>query len=117
MTWFGGLVLGLGLLLVATLGGRKAFHLLRLRRERSARNRSYAERLDLKAETGLEDEIDRMVRDLLREHGMDSVVKAAKRALANLDEHDARSRAVWQRVLQAAQDTARRQESDHEAAK
>jgi len=116
MTWYGGFVLGLGLLLVAVLGGRKILQMLRRRSGRSAGDSSYAERLELKAENGSDDEIDRLARDLVREHGVGAVIKAARRALAGLDEGDARGRAVWQRVLQATEDGERRQESENEAA-
>ena len=117
MTWIGGLVLGLGVLLVAALGGRKILHIARQRGARAARKPSYAERLDLDAETGVGDEIDRLALDLIREHGAGAVVKAARRVLADLDEDDARNQAVWQRVLQSAQESERRPERENEAAK
>ena len=117
MTWFGGLVLGLGVLLVAALGGRKILHMVRRRGGRTAKELSYAERLDLDAETGVGDEIDRLAQALIREHGAGAVIKAARRALADLDEGDARNQAVWQRVLQSAQESDRRQACENEAAK
>ena len=117
MTWIGGLVLGLGVLLVAALGGRKILHIARQRGARAAREPSYAERLDLDAETGVGDEIDRLALDLIREHGAGAVVKAARRVLADLDEDDARNQAVWQRVLLSAQESERRPERENEAAK
>lgn len=117
MTWFGGLVLGLGVLLVAALGGRKIRHIVRQRDARSARETSYAERLDPNAENGVDDEIDQLAQALIREHGAGAVIKAARRALADLDEGDARNQAVWQRVLQTAQESERQQECENEAAK
>lgn len=117
MTWLGGLVLGFGLLLLVALGGRMILHLVRQRRNRSIQATSYTERLELTTKNGKDDEIDQMAQALIREHGADAVIKAARRALAGLDEGDSRSQAVWRRVLQTAEASERKPEGENATAK
>ena len=117
MTWLGGLVLGFGLLLLVALVGRMILHKVRQRRVRSIQASSYAERLEPAANSGIDDEIDKMARDLIREHGADAVIKAARRALAGLDEGESKSQAVWQHVLQMAEGSARMSEGENAVAK
>ena len=109
MNWLGGIALGLGVVLVAALAGSRMLQVIRRRRGFSAKEASYAERLDLDAENGGQDEINRMAGVLIREHGAGAVVEAARRAISKLDEGDLKGQAVWQRVLDSAKESQRRQ--------
>ena len=109
MTWLGGIVLGLGVILVAGLVWFKIRGILKRRGGFPAKTESYAGRLDPDAENGANDEINRMAEDLIREHGPDAVIEAARRAISHLDDDDRRSQAVWQRVLESAKQSQRRE--------
>ena len=107
MTWLGGIVLGLGVILLAGLAWFKIRQILRGRGGFSDKTGSYAGRLDLDAENGADDEVNRMAEDLIREHGPGAVIEAARRAISKLDDDDQRSQSVWQQVLESAKESQR----------
>jgi hypothetical protein len=112
MTWLGGFVLGLGVLVVAALAGHRVRRMMR----RRAAEASDAKRLDAEAARALADEIGPTADALIREHGAGAVIQAAKRVLPTLDERDRKGLAVWQRVLQSAEESLRKEEQQKEAA-
>lgn len=112
MTWLGGFVLGLGVLVVAALAGYRVRQVMR----RRAAEASYAERLDAEAARALADEIGQTADALIREHGAGAVIQAAERVLPTLDERDRKGQAVWQQVLQSAEESLRKEEQQKEAA-
>lgn len=116
MTWLGGLVLGLGLLLVAALAGSRIMRIVRQRAVSRAAGASYAGRLDVGAETGDQDDIARTADALIREHGAAAVIEAARRTLSSLDDGDLKSRAVWRQVLASAEESRRKDRPQDEAA-
>ena len=101
MTWLGGIVLGLGVILIACLAAHKFRHAVS-RRDGAVTKASYAGRLEPNSENGTHDEVNRMADELIREHGAGAVIKAAHRAIAKLDDEDHKGQAVWQRVLESA---------------
>ena len=109
MNWLGGIVLGLGVFLVAALAASQILRIVRRRGGFPATKASYAGRLDLDAENGVHDEINQMADALIREHGPGAVIEAARRALSKLDDGDLKSQAVWQRVLESAEESQRRE--------
>ncbi len=109
MNWLGGIVLGLGVFLVAALAASKILQIVRRRGGFPAKKASYASRLDPDAENGVHDEIDQMADALISEHGPGAVIEAARRALSKLDDGDLKGQAVWQRVLESAEESQRRE--------
>jgi putative NADH-flavin reductase len=116
MTWLGGFVLGLGVLLVAALAGSRIMRVVRRRAGSRTAGACYAERLDAEAETGDQDDIHRTADALIREHGAAAVIEAARRTLSNLDDRDLKSRAVWRQVLASAEERRRKDRPQDEAA-
>ena len=112
MTWLGGIVLGLGVILVGCLAARKFRHAV-IRRGGSGASTSYAGRLDPNSENGAPDEVNRMADELIREHGAGAVIKAAHRAIAKLDDEDRKGQAVWQRVLESARQSQQSEGPGH----
>ncbi len=110
MSWFGGIVLGLGAVLVAVLAAVKIMRIVRRRGGFPTKAASYADRLDLDAENGAHDEINQMAEALIREHGPSAVIEAAKRSISKLDDGDLKGQAVWQRLLESAKESQRRRE-------
>ena len=88
MSWFGGIVLGLGAVLVAVLAAVKIMRIVRRRGGFPTKAASYADRLDLDAENGAHDEINQMAEALIREHGPSAVIEAARRSISKLDDGD-----------------------------
>ena len=52
-------------------------------------------------------ELDRVIDDLIREHGADAVIHAATRTMSTLDEGAVNLRTLWQRVLETAKQVQR----------
>ncbi len=111
MTWFGAIVLGLGVALVAVLSAGKIGRALRRRGGSAGKAASYAGRLCVDGENGARDDVTRMADELIREHGAGAVIKAAHRAIAELDDDDRKGQAVWQRVLESAKQSQNREEA------
>ena len=88
MSWFGGIVLGLGAVLVAVLAAVKIMRIVRRRGGFPTKAAPYADRLDLDAENGAHDEINQMAEALIREHGPSAVIEAARRSISKLDDGD-----------------------------
>ena len=109
MSWFGGIVLGLGAVLVTVLAAVKIMGIVRRRGGFPTKAASYADRLDLDAENGAHDEINQMAEALIREHGPSAVIEAARRSISKLDDGDLKGQAVWRRVLDAAKESQRRE--------
>lgn len=116
MTWFGGIALGLGALLVGALIAYRILQVARRRVGSREKEASYADRLEVDSEVPVPDDLDHAADDLIREHGADAVIEAAERMLATLDERDLRARAVWRKVLDSAEASRRREDRQHEAA-
>ena len=116
MTWLGTIALGLGVLLVAVLAGYRIRRTVHRRAEALGVGISYADRLDIETGPDVPDAVNRTADDLIREHGAGAVIEAAKQVLPTLDEDDSRSRAVWRRVLESAEESRRKAEQRSEAA-
>jgi len=52
-------------------------------------------------------DIDRVIDDVIREHGANAAIEAATRTISTLDEGAVRVRQLWQRVLEAAMEAQR----------
>ncbi len=52
-------------------------------------------------------DIDRVINDVIREHGANAAIEAATRTISTLDEGAVRVRLLWQRVLEAAMEVQR----------
>ena len=52
-------------------------------------------------------DIDRVIDDVIREHGANAAIEAATRTISTLDESAVRVRLLWQRVLEAAMEVQR----------
>jgi hypothetical protein len=52
-------------------------------------------------------DIDRVIDDVIREHGANAAIEAATRTISTLDEGAVRVRLLWQRVLEAAMEAQR----------
>ncbi len=52
-------------------------------------------------------DIDRVIDDVIREHGANTAIEAATRTISTLDEGAVRVRLLWQRVLEAAMEAQR----------
>jgi hypothetical protein len=52
-------------------------------------------------------DIDRVIDDVIREHGANAAIEAATRTISTLDEGPVRVRLLWQRVLEAAMEVQR----------
>lgn len=116
MTWLGGFVLGLGVLLVAALAGYRIMRVVRRRAGSRAAGASYAARLDLDSEADGQDKIHQTADALIREHGAGAVIAAAKRALSDLDDGDLKGQTVWRQVLESAEQSRRKEGQQNEAA-
>lgn len=116
MTWLGGIVLGLGVLLVSGLAGYTIRQVVRRRDGIGGKDASYAGRLAVESENGPPDEINQTADALIREHGTGAVIAAAKRVLPTLDENDRKARAVWRQVLESAEERQRKEGQRDEAA-
>lgn len=116
MTWLGGFIIGVGVLLVSVLGGYAIVRAVRRRAGSRADRGAYAGRLDPELGTVDREEIHLTAESLIGEHGADAVIEAARRALATLDEGDVQARAVWRRVLESAEDSRARDGDQDEAA-
>ena len=123
MTWLGGTVLGLGVLLIMAVAGVRILEMVRRRTGGRAKGSSYEGRLDPEvdlsgAEVELSDteEVIPMAEALIREHGADAVTKAAKRALSGFQEGDSKRRDIWRRVLELAEERLEKEKQRDEAA-
>ena len=103
MTWLGGFAVFSGVLLILALGVRVVLLLARHGKERMATKPSYARRLEPAPLERAGDQVDVLAQELIAEHGADAVFEAARRALADLDDAEGKSRAVWRRVLELAE--------------
>ena len=52
-------------------------------------------------------DIDRVIDDVIREHGANAAIEAATRTISTLDEGAVRVRLLWQQVLEAAMEAQR----------
>jgi hypothetical protein len=58
-------------------------------------------------ETASNAEVDRVIQEVIREHGANAAIEAATRMMPTLDEGAVGVRSLWQRVLESAQDVQR----------
>ena len=54
---------------------------------------------------------------LIREHGPSAVIEAARRSISKLDDGNLKGQAVWQRVLESAEESQRREGQENGSAK